>query len=284
MQTKPQITGIICAVLSALLMGTIGVFSKILGMPAETITFFRLILGAFFMFIYLGASGQLKHISIRPSLPVYINGALLAGFIIFYVQAMNYTTMANAIMLVYLAPLTSSVFAHFFMGEKLNFSAIVLILLALLGFSMMLEFNLDLGGNRQRLFGIGLAALAMFCYSGFILVNRVISDHVNRSTFYQLLTGGIIMMPFFLCDMPEIVGLQWLLILGVGFLPGFLGIFFAVIALRNLNASTFGTLAYFEPLAVVLFGWILFNETLSFLQISGCLLILLCGIIKATRM
>ena len=284
MQTKPQITGIICAVLSALLMGTIGVFSKILGMPAETITFFRLILGAIFMFIYLGASGQLKHISIRPSLPVYINGALLAGFIIFYVQAMNYTTMANAIMLVYLAPLTSSVFAHFFMGEKLNFSAILLILLALLGFSMMLEFNLDLGGNRQRLFGIGLAALAMLCYSGFILVNRVISDHVNRSTFYQLLTGGIIMMPFFLCDMPEIVGLQWLLILGVGFLPGFLGIFFAVIALRNLNASTFGTLAYFEPLAVVLFGWILFNETLSFLQISGCLLILLCGIIKATRM
>lgn len=41
------------------------------------------------------------------------NGALLAGFIIFYVQAMNLTSMANAIMLVYLAPVAASIFAHF---------------------------------------------------------------------------------------------------------------------------------------------------------------------------
>lgn len=277
-------TGVLCAVLSALLMGTIGVFSKILGMPAETITFFRLSLGSLFMLIYLVVSDQLNHILVRPSLPVCINGALLSGFIIFYVQAMNYTTMANAIMLVYLAPLASSVYAHFFMDEKLDPSSTILILLALLGFAMMLEFNLDLGGNRQRLVGIGYATLAMFCYSGFILVNRVISDHVNRSTFYQLLTGGIVMTPFFLYNIPEVAWPQWLLILGIGFFPGFLAIFFAVIALRNLKASTFGTLAYFEPLAVVLFGWIIFNETLSIMQITGCLTILSCGIVKTIRL
>ncbi len=284
MHTHTPTTGILCAVLSALLMGTIGVFSKILGMPAETITFFRLSLGAFFMFVYLGLSGHLNHIRVRPSLPVCINGILLAGFIIFYVQAMNYTTMANAIMLVYLAPLTSSIFAHFFMNERLKPLAVILILTAILGFAMMLEFNLDIGGDRQRLQGLGLAVLAMLCYSGFILMNRIISDHVHCSTFYQLLTGGIIMAPFLLFHMPVInEGSQWIWLICVGFFPGFLAILFAVIALRMLKASTFGTLAYFEPLAVVLFGWILFNETLSALQISGCMLILSCGIIKALK-
>ena len=39
-------TGIALAILSALFMGTIGVFSRITGLPAETITFFRLLLGA----------------------------------------------------------------------------------------------------------------------------------------------------------------------------------------------------------------------------------------------
>lgn len=283
MQTKTPIIGIVCAVLSALLMGTIGVFSKILGMPAETITFFRLILGALFMLSYLLLSGKLSHILSRPSLPVYINGALLAGFIIFYVQAMNYTTMANAIMMVYLAPLTASVYAHFFMEEKLNFSAVILIFLALLGFAMMLEFHLDFGENRQRLLGLGFASLAMLSYSGFILVNRIISDHVHKSTFYQLLTGGILMTPFFLHNIPENIWPQWFWLLCVGFFPGFLAIFFAVIALRRLETSLFGTLAYFEPLAVVLFGWILFHESLSPLQITGCLLILTSGIIKAVK-
>ncbi len=69
-------------------------------MPAEAITFFRLILGSIFMLFYLMLSGQVSRIKTRPSLPVCINGLFLAGFIIFYVQAMNFTTMANAIMLV----------------------------------------------------------------------------------------------------------------------------------------------------------------------------------------
>ncbi len=280
MKAKAPITGIFCAIFSALLMGTIGVFSKTLGMPAEAITFFRLILGSFFMLFYLMLSGQLSCIATRPSLPVCINGFLLAGFIIFYVQAMNYTTMANAIMLVYLAPLTSSVFAHFFMNERLNLSALFLILLAILGFAMMLEFNLDLSGDHQRLMGLGFAALAMFCYSGFILVNRITTDHVYKSTFYQLLTGGIIMAPFFLYNITEVIWSHWFWILCVGFFPGFLAILFAVLALRQLQASTFGTLAYFEPLAVVLFGWVLFHESLSTLQIAGCLVILLCGIAR----
>ena len=43
--------GIAAAILSALLMGTIGVFSKITGLPAETVTFFRLFFGAGFMLL-----------------------------------------------------------------------------------------------------------------------------------------------------------------------------------------------------------------------------------------
>lgn len=91
------------------------------------------------------------------------------------------------------------------------------------------------------------------------------------------------MTPFFLHNIPENIWPQWFWLLCVGFFPGFLAIFFAVIALRRLETSLFGTLAYFEPLAVVLFGWILFHESLSPLQITGCLLILTSGIIKAVK-
>jgi len=54
-----------------------------------------------------------------------------------------------------------------------------------------------------------------------------------------------------------------------------------VAALSRLPAATFGTLAYFEPLAVVFFGWSIFAESLSPLQLAGCATIVATGCLKA---
>lgn len=271
------------AVLSAVLMGTIGVFSKITGLAAETITFFRLLIGAAFMLAFLVGTGKTAAIRIWPGWPVLVNGCFLAGFIIFYVQAMHYTTMANAIMMIYLAPLAASVIAHFFLGERLNLMAILLILAALLGFAMMMEFKIDLTPGSRQAIGMLFGLLSLISYAGFILINRIIpaAVHVFTRTFYQLLTGAAVMVPFTLIagDHLSLGQLPWLV--AIGLLPGFLAILFAVIALSRMPAATFGTLAYMEPVAVIIFGWTIFAETLTPLQICGCLLIISSGITKA---
>lgn len=275
-------TGITLAILSALFMGTIGVFSKITGLPAETVTFFRLLLGAAFLGIFLLCSGRFRDMLRWPTWPVIVNGCLLAGFIIFYVQAMNLTSMANAIMLVYLAPVAASAVAHFWLGERLGPAGWGLISLAMLGFATMMEFRLDFAQGGNHLVGLGLAALAMCCYAGFILVNRRIRPEVPVMTraFYQLLTGALVMLPFFLTSMQPISSANALWLLGTGLIPGFLAITFAVAALSRLPAATFGTLAYFEPLAVVIFGWTIFGEALSPLQMTGCAMIMASGCLK----
>jgi drug/metabolite transporter (DMT)-like permease len=276
-------TGITLAILSALFMGTIGVFSRVTGLPAETITFFRLLLGAGFLAIFLLTTRQAVALRRWPTWPVIVNGALLAGFIIFYVQAMNLTSMANAIMLVYLAPVAASIFAHFLMGERLNLAGWLLIAAAMLGFATMMEFRLDFSAGGSHGAGLGFAALAMCCYAAFILMNRRISAEVPVMTraFYQLLVGALVMLPFFLTAMPAISATNAMWLLGTGLIPGFLAITFAVAALSRLPAATFGTLAYFEPLAVVFFGWALFGESLSGLQMAGCALIMGSGCAKA---
>lgn len=277
-----HLKGIVAALLSALLMGTIGVFSKITGLPAETITFFRLFFGAGFMLLFLVACRQTGRLRQWPTWPVLINGAMLAGFIIFYIQAMNLTTMANAIMLVYLAPLTASLYAHFFLGERLNRASALLIVAALFGFAMMMEFRIDFSSGSNHFAGICLATVASCCYAAFILINRTISEevHVYNRTFYQMLTGALLMLPFLVARPPAVSTANWLWLAGTGLFPGFLAILCAVVALSALPAATFGTLAYFEPIAVIAFGWLLFSETLSPLQIAGCLLILGSGVVK----
>ncbi|GAB6192966.1 DMT family transporter [Desulfocastanea catecholica] len=277
-----NIGGVLAAILAALFMGTMGVFSRKTGLDAEVITFFRLFLGAGYLTLLMAFTGRIRLLWSWPTWPVLINGLMLAGFIIFYVQAMYLTTMANAIMILYLAPLMASIFAHFFLGEKLNLISVGLICSALFGFAMMMEFKIDFSSGSNHALGLGFAALSLCCYAAFILINRIIrtSVHVYTRTFYQLLTGALCMVPFFLGDFPEITGTTWLWLAGTGFFPGFLGILFAVIALERLPAATFGTLAYFEAIFVVILGWMIFGETLNILQIAGCLLIIASGACK----
>jgi drug/metabolite transporter (DMT)-like permease len=282
MKKQMQIFGVVAAILAGLFMGTMGVFSRKTGLDGDLITFFRLFFGAGFLTILLTLSGKLRLLRVWPTWPVLINGLMLAGFIVFYIQAMYLTTMANAIMVVYLAPLAASVFAHFFMNERLNIPSVALICTALFGFAMMMEFRIDFSSGSNHLQGLGFASLSLVCYAAFILINRTIrgSIHVYTRTFYQLLTGALCMVPLFITDMPEISGNTWLWLAGAGFFPGFLGILLAVVALERLPAATFGTLAYFEPIFVVILGWAIFAESLSVLQLAGCLLIILSGVIK----
>lgn len=277
-----DVTALIFAFLSAVLMATIGVFSKITGLSSEIITFFRLFLGAIFMAIYLLLTKNLSKAAARPSWSVVLNGCFLAGFIIFYVQAMNYTSMANAIMLVYLAPLAASMVAHFFLKERLTATALGLICTALFGFAMMMKFKINISQGSREFIGVCYGLAALVSYAGFILINRLIKKeiHVYTRTFWQLLTGGLVMIPFILFSTSEVElnHIPWLL--GVGFLPGFLAILFAVIALSRLSVAVFGTIAFMEPVAVVIFGWTIFQETLSPMQMTGCLLIICSGILK----
>lgn len=277
-----NITGIITAVLAALFMGTMGLFSRKTGLDADIITFFRLFLGAGFLLLMLVATRQVRLIRQWPTWAVLINGLMLAGFIIFYVEAMYLTTMANAIMILYLAPLAASVYAHFFLGERLNLLSILLISAALFGFAMMMEFKIDFSSGSNHLLGLIFATCGLVCYAAFILINRSIRQdiHVYTRTFYQLLIGALCMVPFFITDFPHIGPDHWPWIIGAGFIPGFLGILFAVIALEKLPAATFGTLAYSEPIFVVLIGWFVYQENLSPLQLAGCFLIISCGAIK----
>ena len=262
-------------------MGTIGVFSRKSGAGAESVAFFRLLFGTGFTLLFLLFTRKSRLARQWPGWAVLAGGASLAGFVVFYIKSMAYTTMANAVMMIYLAPIAASVYAHFFLHERISARGMLLMLLALFGFAMMLEFRLDFAHSGQML-GLLLAMASMVCYAAYILVNRIVPGHVHVYTraLYQLLSGALLLLALQLFA-SIIPSSAWPWLVGAGFLPGFLAILCAVIALSRLPAATFGTLAYCEPVAVMLFGWFLFQEQLSPLQFGGAILIIASGITKA---
>lgn len=274
---------LLAAVLSAVFMGTIGAISVYAGAGAETVTFYRLFIGAILVGVLLLVTGQKDKLFIWPGFKVLITGAFLAGFVVFYVLSMNYIPMATSVMLIYLAPVTASIIAHFFMAEKLSAASVGLIGFALLGFAMMMEFRFDLSGREGEALGFFYGLCAMFCYTAFMLTNRLIAEriHVLTRSGYQMLAGSLCMLPLMLHQAETITGAQWGWLVAAGVVPGFLAIVFAVIALRSLPAATFGTLAYLEPITVVVLAWVLFGQSLNTLQLSGCALIMVSGIAQA---
>ncbi|WDE08282.1 EamA family transporter [Thalassomonas viridans] len=260
-------------------MGTVGTLARFAALPAEHITFYRLFLGSLCLLIYMLASSKRSQILHRPGKRTLINGAMLAGFMFFYIQAMNYTSMANAVMLVYLAPLLSAVFAHFIFKERLAVANVLAIVIALLGFAMMMQFSLAASGAENEILGLFYGVLSLLTYSGFMLINRKPDDSTPyQSTLVQLLVGALCLLPLILASTPDISAAQGLWLLAIGIIPGFIAILCAVKALRHLPAVTFGTLAYVEPVAVVCFAWTFFAESLTLLQLGGCSLIILAGI------
>lgn len=274
---------ILAAILAAVFMGTIGAISIYAGVSAETVTFYRLFIGAVFMGGFLLVTGQKDKMFTWPGIKVLVTGAFLAGFVVFYIVAMSYTSMANAVMLLYLAPVVASITAHFFMGERLSGASAALIGVALFGFAMMMEFNFDLSGRKDEAVGLFYALCAMLCYAAFILTNRLIHErvHVLTRSGYQMLVGALCMLPFMLQQGDSIEGAQWGWLIAAGIVPGFLAIMLAVVALRALPAATYGTLAYLEPITVVALGWGLFNQSLNPLQMSGSALIIASGVTQA---
>ncbi|GAA3897345.1 DMT family transporter [Halomonas cibimaris] len=282
--TAVSLSSLLLAVAGAVGMATIGVISRITGLSAESITFYRLGLGAFFLLLYLLLTRRGRYLRYAPGWGVALSGGFLAAFILFYVQAMNYTQMANAILMVYLAPVVSAVIAHFLLGERLSSTQIACIATALFGFAMMQEFRLQLRGGDDAI-GLGFGLLAMLAYSAFILTNRGLPPRLNDRTgaFWQLFFGALAILPFALLspDGLSAAPWQWPWLLGAGLVPGFLALLFAVLAINRLPTALYGTLAYCEPLAVVVFGWSLFGEALTPLQLAGGGLVLAGGILQA---
>jgi len=270
---------IIFALLAAILMGTIGVFARFAALPAEHVTFYRLMLGALFLLAYMLLTGKGHQICHRPSKRNLVNGAMLAGFMAFYIEAIQYTQMANVIMIIYLAPVVSAIFAHYFFAEKLTRLSMASVVVALMGFMLMLPTGPQQASNHTELLGYFYALLALLTYSGFMLINRKPSlSSPYQSTLVQLCVGALCLLPLVINAplTPSLPQIAWLV--AIGFFPGFLAILLAVKALRQLPAVTFGTIAYVEPVIVVTLAWWIFGETLSPMQLSGVSLIILAGI------
>jgi drug/metabolite transporter (DMT)-like permease len=277
--------GYASAVISTVLLGSVGIFVRNISLDEYVITVARLGIGFLFLIIFLIPRREMPRLRLKNfSFPLISTGILLALTMLFYMKAINSTSLANAVFLLYLGPIIAAGISAVFLKEKFTFLNIVLLCLAFLGFLFLLEFkiSLTLDNSQGFLWGVGAAV----CYASYIVINRIIPIKIGSMTrsFYQFLFGLVVMIPFIFKSVNLDVSLSdiyWLT--GIAFFQGFLAITLIIVAIKNLKTVEYGTISYVEPLVASFIGFMLYNERLTTLQIIGCTIILASGLIRVFK-
>jgi len=204
---------LLLALFSAVCMASSGIIARYSQLSAAELTFCRLAVGACCLGLFLWISGKGQQLKRRPDLTVVINGILLASFMLGFLHAIQSISLANAIMLVYLAPPLTAVVAHFLYGEKLTLLSLLMIGLSVLGFAMLQQFQLDLALTPAQLPGFGFALFSLLTYAGFLLLNRKPqpTQSAYQRSFYQLFIGACCVMPFLTdSSLPPLTEVTWI--------------------------------------------------------------------------
>lgn len=274
-----KLFGYTAGILATILMASLGIFVRHISADEQIITFARFAIGFLLTSLYLVFTGRANDLKKHHvSLPIICSGFFIAWCILSYIKAINTTSLANAVFLLYLGPLIATGLAAIFLQERLTKPKVILLGLALVGCLFILEFNLSFSWRDSPGYLWGILSASF--YALFLIISRKISQAITVLTrcFYQLLFGAIAIIPFLAMSKINWAYIDWVWLIGVGFVHGFLALTLVNYAVKSLAVYEYGTISYLEPLITTLLGLFIYSETISPLQAIGCFIIFGVGI------
>ena len=284
--TSRQI-GFIQIILSGMCFGALGFFGKSafqLNITPGELLALRYSLSAILMGIAILITNPKTSILTRFQL---ISSLLLgicgyALFSSFFFIALTGLSASLTVLLLYTYPVMVAVLSQFILKEHLGKKGVMALALASIGMMGLVWGELAISEPRFLLFGVGAA----FFYSLYIMYSRKYLSDVPAmpSSFYvQLGAGGILsLINFQDFDRPvSIIYNHPTLIIGMAIICSFMAMTLFLAGLRRITSSEASILSTTEPLFGVLIAALFLKEKLSFIQISGGVLILIAMILLA---
>ena len=185
----------------------------------------------------------------------------------------------------YTYPILISIFASFFIKEKLTKNIIVALLIGWLGILIILNpSELEKLNLKFEYFTIAIAFLgSMSTALAYITVKKLsFSENIFVIIKYFPLVSSIVLFPFVLINwvMPGLSDLFY--ISGIGIFTQ-LGQIFLTIGLKNLQATQASAINYLQVLFGSLWGITFFGEIITIDFLLGSLLVLLGTIITTSK-
>lgn len=200
-------------------------------------------------------------------------GALLAFHWVAFFWSLNTTTVAVALLLVYLAPVAMATLAPVFLGEPLRGRATAALAVALLGVVLVAR-----PGEGATAEGVVAGLVAAASFAGLVLAGKPVAQQIGplRLAALETSVAALLMTPWAVTALPRAAGSWWqLLALGV-ILTGLAG-FVYWRSVATLPVATVAVLSYMEPASAVVWAALFLEETGDILTWLGVILVLAAG-------
>lgn len=263
------------------IFGTIGVFRRYIPFPSGMISLCRAIIGTIFLLGFIFSKKSKPDFSaIKKNLKLLIIAGILLGFNwILLFEAYQYTAVSTATLCYYMEPVFFILAAAIVLKEKLTFKSILCVAAALIGMGMVSGFtgsNINMISDSK---GILLGLVAAVLYTTVVLISKHLKniDGVNVSL-VQLATASIVLVPYVLIiedtSSVEFTPLNISMLLIIGTIHT--GIAYALYysCLKDLKSQTVALYSYIDPVVSVFLAVIILNEHMSFIKLTGAILIL----------
>lgn len=269
-------------IMAMLIYGSIGVLVRNIKLSAIEIAFLRASIGSLFLLMVSLTlrSHQTSKINRNYIYIYFLSGVLLGVNWFFLFKAFEYTSISNAILLYYLAPIIVILLSPLLLKEQLTMYKIICMLTAIAGLSLIVSSNFSMVLSKgHHLAGIGYALLAAVFYASVILINKKYPSQ-NRlvTTKIQLFASAFVLLPILFMNKGNLeINIEgqslWLiLILGIVHTGVAYLLYFA--SMKTLKAQTVAIYSYIDPISAVLFAWLFLGEHITLIQGLGGVLIL----------
>lgn len=274
-------TGKIKMIVTMLIFGSVGLFVKNINLSSSEIALLRGVIGC----ITLIAAGLLINQTIRfrttkkNIVLLCLSGGALGFNWMFLFEAYRYTTISNATISYYFAPIFVMILAPFILKEKMARFKVGSIIAAIIGIFFIVGIDNGDHISQHHVMGVFFGLLAAAFYASVMFINKFIRNLSDQeTTIGQLAMASIVILPYvFVTEGLNVKNLDiqsLLFILIVGILHTGFAYMLYFSALKQLDGQRIALYSYIDPIFAIVLSALLLNETFTFIQAVGGTLIL----------
>jgi drug/metabolite transporter (DMT)-like permease len=280
---RDTLKGAFFVISAMLIFALFGIFVRSINLPSFALVFFMFLFTGVILFLYFFIRDR-KILNVKK----YIWFLVLLGGInvlnnFFFFQSFKLTTISNAVLTHYTAPIFVALFAPLFLKEKVEKITIIALILSIVGLVFVVSNDLSFYGKDFAGIMYGIGSGVMYALVIILIKHMSKSIPVYSINIYQSLIGALILLPFVINSKLDITVNLLLILVVFALIFGITATLLHMSGIKRIRSQHVGILAYIEPVAAIIYGFTFFSEIPSLNTLIGGIFILISGYLIIRR-
>jgi drug/metabolite transporter (DMT)-like permease len=282
-RSKEHYLALIYIILAVIFWGLSFISTKIvlIEMPPASIAFFRQIIATGTLLIWTLAARDLVRPARKELLAIAVAGFFgIVLYFIFENFGLQYTTAANASMIVAAVPVFTYFTEAVFFKLKVTFKMFFCLLLSIIGVYFIISTRGRLDFSAASFRGNLLIIGAMACWVVYVLLNGRLTQRFSSIHLILLQSAASVLLfvPFVIPEMPrwkQLTPVALFNLLYLGVCCSAFSYFFYIYGVKRLGATVAAAFLNLIPVVTVSAGFLILQEKLMPFQILGMVLVII---------